>query len=435
MTKLSKVFEITVSFSYVFTAKINELYTIVRIRGDRMLEGVTVLDLSQRFPGGYASLWLADLGAEVIRIEPVDASNDYRYRNEKVNDLGFTFAATGRNKKSIALNLKSKKGLEIFMDLAAKSNVIIEGFRPGVVSRLGIDYESIKSVNKSIVYSSLSGYGQSGDMSTVPGFDLNYQAISGILSLGKSDKEKPNLSGILLADIGAGLTGALSIISALFQQMNQKKGTYIDLAIADVPFHLMNLNLMHYFADGSTSFFANGEYCGYNVYQCKCGKWVALSGISSKFWENFCLAVERPDWYGRQFEPAQEGNKMFEELKELFKNKTQSEWVEFLKSKSTCVSPVISASKVMETKWAKDRSLTFSIPDQEKDDLPQIRLPFTLGDLKKESGPVPGGEWKEANNPNLPPGHGEHTEEILKEMGFSKKSIYSLSLKQVIKTN
>src|SRR5699024_1853459 len=111
------------------------------------------------------SLWLADLGAEVIRIEPVDASNDYRYRNEKVNDLGFTFAATGRNKKSIALNLKSKKGLEIFMDLAAKSNVIIEGFRPGVVSRLGIDYESIKSVNKSIVYSSLSGYGQSGDMS------------------------------------------------------------------------------------------------------------------------------------------------------------------------------------------------------------------------------------------------------------------------------
>lgn len=113
-----------------------------------MLEGITVLDLSQRFPGGYASLWLADLGAEVIRIEPVDASNDYRFRHPMVNGIGSSYAATGRNKKSIGLNLKDERGKEIFMKLAAKSDVIIEGFSPGVVSRLDIDYNAVRAVNE-----------------------------------------------------------------------------------------------------------------------------------------------------------------------------------------------------------------------------------------------------------------------------------------------
>lgn len=398
-----------------------------------MLEGITVLDLSQRFPGGYASLWLADLGAEVIRIEPVDASNDYRFRHPMVNGIGSSYAATGRNKKSIGLNLKDERGKEIFMKLAAKSDVIIEGFSPGVVSRLDIDYNAVRAVNESIVYCSMSGYGQEGLMRDKPGYDLNYQAISGMLSLGTSQNEKPNLSGLSIADIGAGLVSALTIVSSLFQQIRTKKGAYIDLAIADVPFHLMSPYLMNYFAKDTTSSFTDGTYCCYNVYQCKCGKWIALAAIETKFWNNFCNAVGRPEWIDHQFEYAKLDNKVFNEITELFKQKTQSEWIYLLESKNTCISPVVSADEVWNSKWTNERSLTFSISDENKPDLPQVSLPFSLDKTIGKSSSITGGTWEAVNNPKYPPDHGEDTMDLLNSLGFSEKEIQSLSSENIIK--
>lgn len=399
-----------------------------------MLQGITVLDLSQRFTGGYASLWLADLGAEVIRVEPVNDDSDYRNRNPKLQNLGFTYAATGRNKKSIAIDLKVERGKKLFKKLATKADVIIEGFRPGVTKRLGIDYESIKQVNESIIYASISGFGQTGSLRNEPGYDLNFQALSGFLSVNSTPDGKPHLSGLPLADIGAGLVSALSIVSALLKKKTLRKGTYIDLSISDVLFHFMSPSLMHYFAKGHTQFFTSGIYCCYNVYQCKDKRWIALAAVESRFWNNFCEAVERPDWKEHAFQEAKDGNKTFDELTNLFKQKTRDEWINQLEKLNTCISPVITEDEVWESPFVRERALTFFLSNGGNGRLPQVRLPIRLKDAEEdEEKLVPEGICGSFSESKYPPNHGEHTREILNSIGLLSDDIELLLVNKVIK--
>src|SRR3989344_8060148 len=235
-----------------------------------LLKGVNVLDLSNLLPGPMCSLFLADLGAEVIKVESL-SGDAMRYFEAKQKNTSPYFKALNRNKKSVALNLKAEEGKEIFMRLAKNADVVIEGFRPGKVEALGISYKSLRKINPKIVYCSITGYGQKGAYRNKAGHDLNYAALSGVLDV---ISEKPFVAGMQIADAGSALIAAFAIAAALFQREKTGKGEYIDIAVTDGALSLISMHLAYRSISNNRKTILSGSMPCYNVYETKDSKFV-----------------------------------------------------------------------------------------------------------------------------------------------------------------
>ncbi len=260
------------------------------------LSGIRVLDLSRMLPGPYCSMILADHGAQVIAIE-----------DKKFQEDGLFFSDLNRNKRHMSLNLKSPEGLAIFFRLAEKADVILEGFRPGVVGRLGVDYQAVQKINPRIIYCSISGYGQTGPLRDRAGHDVNYLSTAGILGLIGEKDRPPTIPGVQVADIAGGsMNAAVGILLALIAREKTGQGQYVDISMTDgmVGF----LSLPYFFAERNgrqpkpADSLLSHRYGCYNTYVTADGRYLALGAVENRFWRGLCEHLKRPEFIALQYD-------------------------------------------------------------------------------------------------------------------------------------
>ena len=318
-----------------------------------MLEGIRILDFTQLLPGPYATLRLADLGAEVIKVEP-PGGDPARFM-----DNGSVFLANNRNKRSIVLDLKSQDDVLKAWNWAKSSDVILEGYRPGVAARLGIGYDTLRKINVGLVYCSLTGYGQTGPMRDLAGHDLNYLAASGVLDQLRQANKMPIVPSIQLGDLVGGIVAAEAILAALVHRGKTGQGQYLDVSITDA---LVGLLTNHFFIEAKSAqshgieVLAGRVVC-YNVYATSDNRYVALGALEPKFWEAFCTAINRPEWLSNQFSPATCHNPVFREMVDLFASRDRQFWAALGAKADCCLTPVLAIAEVRDSDQAQDRGL------------------------------------------------------------------------------
>ena len=399
--------------------------------GDHMLalEGVKILDLSVLVPGAFCTMLLGDLGADVLKIE-APGPNEFRSSARAVpmeeQGKAAAYYALDRNKKSIVVNLKSEAGREVFYRLSRQADVIVEGFRPGVVKRLGIDYETISKLNPGIIYCSLSGYGQDGPYHTFPGHDVNYIAMAGVLGLIGSSEGPPVIPLNLVADFaGAALYGALGISVALVARNKTRNGQYLDIAYMDGAISLMTWFNCGYFLDGSVlkrgESWLHGAYPYYGVYETRDGKYITIGCLEPHFWQNLCRLLSQEGYipYGFALEHTfhkPEGEKWDEihsSLRQVFLTKTRDEWFELLTRNDVPVGKVLMPDEVFSDPQVLHRQMVIEVEHPALGKIKQV------GVAPKLSG-TPG------RVRSLSPLRGEHTDEVLRGLGYKQEEISDL---------
>jgi crotonobetainyl-CoA:carnitine CoA-transferase CaiB-like acyl-CoA transferase len=310
-------------------------------------------------PGPHCSQILADLGAEVIKIEQPGAGEGRRAG--RIIKLPAD-AAIRRDSRTIGLNLKTDEGRAAFHKLAAQCDVVIEGFRPGVVKRLGVDYESIKQANPKIVYASLSGYGQDGPYSGFVGHDINYQAITGILAMTGASDGPPMIPGNTIADnAGGGMNAVAGILAALFARERSGAGQYLDSAMVDGLTTMMFLTIDEHLTSGHVPHrgetLLTGQYPWYNIYETQDGKYISVGAIEPWFYENLCRALGREELAGHQYAEGAKRAEVFAAFRETFRSKTRDDWVGLLMPAETCVAPVLEIDEVANDPQLRHREL------------------------------------------------------------------------------
>ncbi len=394
------------------------------------LDGIRVLDLSRVAPHAYCTMMLADMGAEVIKVEqprgqdePIFGSGVSPLKGES-GRAATAFTALLRNKKSIAIDLKTEQGHAIFMQLACKADVIVDGFRPGVVKRLRIDYENIRRINPRMIYCSISGYGQTGPYAGLPGHDPNYIAIAGALGLIGNSGEAPVLPLNLLADYaGGGLMATVGILLALIAAQKSGRGQYLDISMTDGVVSLLVRFISDYFMTGDEPGRGNTMFSGVfpwaTVYRTKDDGYITLGCFEPKFWENLCRSLGKEDFIPKQFAGGQEREAIRDCFQRIFLTKTRDEWFDFLKSKDICIAPVYQLGEVFSDPQIAHRKMMLELDHPTEGKVKQVGLPIKLSD-------TPGGVR------SFGPFLGEHTAEILKELGYNSKKMADLRHDKVV---
>ncbi len=373
----------------------------------RALEGIKVLDLSRLFPGPYCSMILADLGADVLRIE------DRRFQGE-----GPGMPTVMRNKRHMTLNLKHPKGLEIFCRMARKADVLLEGFRPGVTERLGIGHEKMKQVNERLIYCSVTGYGQDGPYKDMVGHDINYLSFGGVLGLTGEPGRKPVIPPIQVADMAAGgMYAAIGILAALFVRQATGKGQYIDISMTDgivamLPFPASLLwGLGKIPRRGDT--LLSGRFPCYSVYETKDGEYISIGALEPRFWVELCRKLGREDYIPLQFDEGEKRGEVFLFLEKTFKGKTREEWMEDLKDLDVCIGKVLHLDEAFRDPQVVQRKMVTEFKDPKKGQMKLLSSPIKL------SGTPP--DIRQG-----PAEFGEHTEEVLKELGLGDAEVQQM---------
>ena len=374
-----------------------------------------VLDLSRLLPGPYCSRILADMGFEVIKIEPPGSGDWSRYVPplDPKTGLGLIFLALNRGKKSFTANLKADEGRAILLRLVETADVLLESFRPGVMERLGLGYGALALANPRLVYCSLSGYGPAAHYRERAGHDLNYQGLAGLLDLTGPRDGPPSMPGAPLADLSGALWAATGILMALLEREHSGLGQRVDSSLLGAALSLLPLAVAQW-SGGRLPARSTGELSGglvcYNLYETRDGGTMSLSALEPVFWATFCLAIEREDLQGQQFAPALPGEPVYDELCALFLTRTRQEWLEALAGVDACCEPVYSVEEAQA-----------SAPVQALDMLTDagLRPPVRLS-------------GKPIQTATTAPLLGEHTAAILTELGYDAARIEELRGRGVV---
>ena len=321
------------------------------------LHGIKVVDLSRLLPGPFCTQLLADVGAEVIKIDPPQGGDYARHYPPYLPDshTGAFFDAINRGKKSVAIDLKNPRGVALCKQLIAQADVVVESFRPGVMQRLGLDYDTLKAINPELVMCSITGYGQHGDYAKRAGHDINYLALSGLLYETRTQhtdqQNTPIIPGFQVADIAGGaLYAAFGIVGALFKKLRTGQGSYLDISMTHGTLSLhagLHANVRQDPGAAKLNLLA-GQIPSYCIYDTSDGRHMALGALEPKFWHAFValLNVEHLRDEGMTF--GTEGQKIRNEVNEIFKSKTQQQWIEFFAHHDVCCEPVLSPLESLE---------------------------------------------------------------------------------------
>ncbi len=314
------------------------------------LSGIKVLDLSRLLPGPYCSMILADHGAEVISVE------DKRFKSD-----GLFFNLVNRNKRHMCLNLKSDRGLEIFFRLARGADVILEGFRPGVVERLGVDYARVQQLNPGIVYCSITGYGQTGPMRDRVGHDVNYLANSGVLDLMGPKDGPPAIPGVQFADIAGGaMNAAMGILMALVERSTTGRGQYIDISMTDGLVGFLTLPLYFIGVTGRMPVRSDGtfshRYACYNTYGTADGRYLAIGAVEHRFWKRLCHLLDVPEFADLQYDDDRR-DEIIRALTAIFKQRTIDQWDRELADRDVCYARIKTLAEVMDDSMLQQRGM------------------------------------------------------------------------------
>ncbi|MEM0139114.1 MAG: CoA transferase [Ferroplasma sp.] len=323
---------------------------------EKALKGVKVIDLTQAMSGPFASMLLGDLGAEVIKVEPLDGDQTRKWAPPYMANISSYFMSANRNKKSIAIDLKTPEGKDILKKLVKTGDVLIENFRPGVIGKLGFAYDDVKQYNKSIIYCSISGYGQKGPLSGYPGYDLTVLAMSGLLGITGNPGSPPVKFGVPIADITTALFATISILSALYYRQQSGMGQYIDLSMLDCNFLALSHQLMSYLSTGNEPQklgSAHASIAPYQAYKTK-DSYIVITVGTEKLWGKFC-DVLAPSLSNRlEFKTNIEriSNRLMleNELNKILGNKTTQEVYSILVKNGIPCAPVNTVAEAVESK-------------------------------------------------------------------------------------
>jgi alpha-methylacyl-CoA racemase len=388
------------------------------------LKGVRILDFSRLLPGPLATMLLADMGAEVIKIEDPDNPDYIRDFEPMIEGTSAFYYALNRNKKSLAVNYLEADGKRIIYELVKKTDVVVEQYRPGVMKALGLDYETLRAYNPKLIYASITGYGQTSSMAQVAGHDLNYIALAGLLGINGADADSVVIPGFQLADIAGGSYMAMNaILAALFQREKRGVGEQLDIAMTDAVVPLMALPFAEYQANGKVTergaFQLSGGLANYNVFRCADGKFIALGSLEPKFWNQICAVLNKPEWANVVLEGKSAHDAVKDQLKSMFQNQTRDYWVAFFRGKDVCVSAVNELSELSTNSYLQEKKL-FTKQQIGGRDFHSVNMPISF-EAGKDNG-----SW-------IAPKLGEDTLSILRNMAISEVEIQCLKAKNVIR--
>ena len=357
------------------------------------LEGIKVIDFSTLLPGPLASLFLSETGAEVIKIEKPGVGDEIRLSNPQWGEQSVSFSLLNRGKKSLSLDLKDPKNLKILIPILKEADIIIEQFRPGVMKRLGLDYESIKKINQDIIYVSITGYGQYGPKSMVAGHDLNYIGNAGLLSISMGRDNDTVVPPALVADIAGGSYPAvINILLALRKRDLNKEGSYIDLSMTENLFPFMFWGLGSGFAHNKWPGNSDGVLSGgsprYNIYKTSDGSYVAAAPLEDRFWNNFCEAIELPKKF---IKTQNDQEKVIKEIRKIIGQKEKNYWLDVFNKADCCCSIVKSIEEAINDNHFKVRKIFENkIINNLGEEIPALPIPVDMQfrkDQKRASAP------------------------------------------------
>jgi crotonobetainyl-CoA:carnitine CoA-transferase CaiB-like acyl-CoA transferase len=373
------------------------------------LDGVRILDLARLGPGPHSSLILADFGADVIKLEPPSKGGKELVIPDVIR----------RNTRSIRLNLKKPEGRRVLERLVANVDVVVEGFRPGVARRLGLDYDTLSKIKADIICVSLSGFGQEGPYSEVVAHDLNYQSLAGIPHMTGHVDGPPQIPGNAIADDAGGISAALAIMIALFHKQRTGEGQYVDLAMVDTLLNMMLLQLNDTVETGRSPRRGqtplSGESAYYNIYECRDGKYLSVGAFEPWFWAKLCTLLGVPEYAEQQHvKPGSpDAEAQLAKLREVFLTRDRDEWTRLLMFEDTCVTPVLSLDEVMADRNHRERGAILSGRELGEGFVDQVGVIFRL------SG-TPGSVRRPA------PAVGQDTRDVLAEIGYDGPEIDAL---------
>ena len=357
------------------------------------LEGIKVIDFSTLLPGPLASLFLSETGAEVIKIEKPGVGDEIRLSNPQWGEQSVSFSLLNRGKKSLSLDLKDPKNLKILIPILKEADIIIEQFRPGVMKRLGLDYESIKKINQDIIYVSITGYGQYGPKSMVAGHDLNYIGNAGLLSISMGRENDTVVPPALVADIAGGSYPAvINILLALRKRDLNKEGSYIDLSMTENLFPFMFWGLGSGFAHNKWPGNSDGVLSGgsprYNIYKTSDGSYVAAAPLEDRFWNKFCEAIELPKKFIKM---QNDQEKVIQEIRKIIGQKEKNYWLDVFNKADCCCSIVKSIEEAINDNHFKVRKIFENkIINNLGEEIPALPIPVDMQfrkDQKRASAP------------------------------------------------
>jgi crotonobetainyl-CoA:carnitine CoA-transferase CaiB-like acyl-CoA transferase len=376
------------------------------------LSDITVIDLSRLLPGPYCSMILADHGARVIAVESKQFMAD-----------GLFFDTINRNKQHMSLNLKSEKGKQIFLRLIQKADVMLEGFRPGVVDRLGVDYESVQKVNPKIIYCSITGYGQDGPFRDRVGHDVNYLSYAGVLNLIGEPDRPPSIPGIPIADIAAGgMNAAIGILLALFAREKTGRGQYIDISMTDGMVGFLPLALFFQQLTGQDPRRADAllshRYACYNTYETADGRFLSIGAVENRFWKALCEHFGVPHYAALQYDDGHR-DEILNFMRVTFKRQTLDEWDAELADLEICWGRVQTFSEMLADPLFREREMILELKGRTGEKKAAIGVPVKLSE-------TPGSVRSAAVD------FGASTTSILRELGYSEKEIEEFAESEVI---
>nr|BAL57576.1 formyl-CoA transferase [uncultured Chloroflexota bacterium] len=393
-----------------------------------LLSGIRVLDLTRMLAGPYGSQLLADLGAEVIKIEapggdPMRHMGPYFARGESAY-----FLSANRNKKSVVLDLKSDQGRQVFLDLVAVSDVVFENFRPGVMGRLRCDYDTLKTVNPRLIMCSISGYGQTGPRRNQPAFDLVLQALGGGMSVTGEPGQTPVRMGLPIADLAGGMFGALAVAAALHRRNQTGQGAHLDISLLDGQVSLLTYLAQYYLISGQVPQPMGTQHenvVPYNAFATADG-YLAVAIFTEKFWAAFCRALEHEEWindprFATNEDRRQNRDILNELLAQTFRTRSTAWWMARLQEVGVPAAPVQRVDQVLNDPQVLARKMRITVEHP------------TIGQLELLGNPIKVDDTPGTFSP--PPLLGQHTRQVLSELlGYSPEKIAGLEQTGAIQT-
>jgi alpha-methylacyl-CoA racemase len=398
--------------------------------GHRPLEGLRVLDLTRLLPGGFCTLLLADLGADVLKVEDTSGGDYIRwmppyYGGKEQREDGTAsayFLALNRNKRSLKIDLKHPEGRDVLLRLAEDHDVLVESFRPGVMERLGLGYDALEKRNPRLVYCAISGYGQNSPLRERSGHDINYLALAGLLGLTGKVGGPPIQSAGQIADLGGGgLMAAVGILAALRERERSGAGQVVDISMFDGALSWLSMVIARFFCEKQVPERGELELAGgilcYFPYKTKGGDWVSLGALEPKFWQNWCDGVGRPELKEKQFEhPSSEAGK---KVAAIFRRRTREEWTAFAAEHDCCLEPVLDLEEALTHEQTIARHMVLELDQPGMGPVRQAGFPIRLSRTP-------------ARIESPAPALGEQTDEVLKAIGYDEARISRLRAEGVV---